>query len=117
VSVQAPSGLAPRPDVRLVRTTLDGTTPDRSLARVVADLGSRLAGSTPKDAASAPALDATVRAERALLQDGVVIPVVRVPELYGLGEAVEVWDGNAIGATGRWNFANVWIRAATRSRP
>jgi hypothetical protein len=120
VTVQAPSGLAPRPDVRVVRATLDGTTPDRVLARLSLDLGSRtiaLATTLPAPAPAAP-LEAVVRFERELLSGLVVIPVVRVSALYGLGEAVEAWDGDAVGPTGRWNFADVWLRAtAPRGRP
>jgi MarR-like DNA-binding transcriptional regulator SgrR of sgrS sRNA len=120
VTVQAPAGLAPRPDVRLVRATVDSTSPDRALVRLGGDLGSRIVASVPKDAAASAGapLDAVVRLERAILQDSVVIPVVRVPDLYGLGEAVDVSNGDVVGATGRWNFANVWIRpAAPRARP
>ena len=59
-----------------------------------------------------------VRFERALLQDSSVVPVVRVPDLYGVGDTVDVWDGDVVGATGRWNVANVWLRpAAPRARP
>jgi MarR-like DNA-binding transcriptional regulator SgrR of sgrS sRNA len=120
VTIQAPSGLAPRPDVRLVRASADGTSPDRALARLGVDLGPRTAALATTETAPGPAapLDAVVRFERALLNGFVVVPVVRTPALYGLGENVDVWDGDAIGPTGRWNFANVWIRpAAPRARP
>src|SRR5262249_53072851 len=39
VTVQAPAGLAPRPDVRLVRVPIQATTPDRALARIMQTLG------------------------------------------------------------------------------
>src|SRR6185295_15129858 len=111
VTIQAPAGLAPRPDVRLLRVTIDSTSPDRALARLSSDLGSRVTGAAPKDAtptASSSQLDTAVRYERGLLQDSIVVPVVRVPDLYGVGDAVDVWDGDVVGATGRWNVANVW---------
>jgi peptide/nickel transport system substrate-binding protein len=115
VTVQAPSGLAPRPDVRLVRLALDASTPDRVLARLVSDLGSRFASvSSPESSAPADAttLAAVVRAERALLRDAVVVPIVHVPELAAVGENVDVWDGSIVTPLGGWNLANVWMRGA-----
>jgi len=120
VTIQAPAGLAPRPDVRLLRVTVDSTSPDRALARLASDLGSRVTAAAPKDGTptGASQLDNAVRFERALLQDSIVVPVVRVPDLYGVGDAVDVWDGDVVGAAGRWNVANVWLRpTAPRARP
>ncbi len=119
IAVQAPTGLAPRPDVRLVRAPLDGTSPDRTLVRLGADLGPRtvsLAVTGPALSAGA-SLDAVLRFERGMLAGFVVIPVVRLPELFGLGEAVDISEGEAVGPTGQWNFANLWIRPAARPRP
>ena len=120
VTIQAPAGLAPRPDVRLLRVAIDGTSPDRALMRLGNDLGSRIIATAPKDPAPSAAsqLDNAIRFERALLQDSSVVPVVRVPDLYGVGDAVDVWDGDVVGPTGRWNVANIWLRPATpRARP
>jgi len=119
VTVQAPTGLAPRPDMRLVRATLESTSPDRSLLRLGAELGSRtLSAATPGPVLTAGApLDTVVRFERAVLGGFVVIPVVRMPELFGLGDAVDISEGEAVDPTGRWNFANLWIRSAARARP
>src|SRR5205807_2207318 len=114
VNVQTPAGLAPRPDVRLVRLVWDATTPDRMLAAAVADLGPRTVALATSD--QVPGVGASLGAvfafERALLQRSVVVPIVRVPELYGLGEGVDVFAGEAVGPTGAWNFANVWVRSA-----
>src|SRR5207244_11732581 len=41
IIVQAPSGLAPRPDARLVRIKLDATTPDRALSAALTRFGPR----------------------------------------------------------------------------
>ena len=114
VTVQAPTGLAPLPDLRLVRVKLEATSPDRALTRAMAGLGSRaiaLATTAPPLDADA-SLDAVLRLERAVLESSVVVPVLRVPELYGLGERVEAWDGRASSPTGAWNLANLWIRTA-----
>lgn len=114
VTVQVPAGLAPLPDLRLLRVKLEATSPNRALTRAMAALGSRamaLATTEPPLAADAP-LDAVLRLERAVLEASVVIPVLRAPELYGLGERVETWDGRAVSPTGALNLASLWIRTA-----
>jgi hypothetical protein len=81
----------------------------------MAALGSRaiaLATTAPLLEADAP-LEGVLRLERAVLETSVVVPVLRVPELYGVGERIEVWDGRVVSATGAWNLASLWIRAAT----
>jgi len=118
VTVQAPAGLAPRPDVRLVRITLDANIPTLVLARLVAELGPRalsLATAEQPPPADAP-LAAALAFERALLQGSMIVPVVRVPDLYGLADGVEAFSGEPVDATGTWNFANVSLHAAARSR-
>ena len=105
-----------------MRVKLEATSPDRALTRAMAGLGSRaiaLATTAPPLDADA-SLDAVLRLERAVLESSVVVPVLRVPELYGLGERVEAWDGRASSPTGAWNLANLWIRTAApdaRVRP
>jgi MarR-like DNA-binding transcriptional regulator SgrR of sgrS sRNA len=110
--VQAPAGLAPRPDVRLVRMTLDATAPDRALAAVMTGLGARVVALATTETAPSPGapIETVYRIERTLLEHHVVIPVVHVPELYGLGERVEWWNGPAVLPTGAWDLANVWLR-------
>jgi len=113
VKVQVPAGLAPRPDVRLVRVAFDATTPDRVLAAIMAGLGARttaLATTETAPPAGAP-IDAVYRIERALLDRDVIVPIVHLPALYGLGERMESWDGPAVSPSGAWNLANVWLRS------
>jgi ABC-type transport system substrate-binding protein len=115
IKVQAPAGLAPRPDARLVRVACDATTPDRALAAIMTALGSRttaLATSEAAPAAGAP-IDTVYRIERALLERDIIIPIVHLPVLYGLGERVESWNGPAVSPTGAWNLANIWLRRDT----
>jgi len=91
IKVQAPAGLAPRPDVRLVRLTHDATTPDRVLAALMSALGPRVTSLATSEAApeSGAPLDTVYRIERALLERDVIVPVVHLPALYGLGERLE----------------------------
>ena len=119
VTVQAPAGLAPRPDVRLVRVALQATTPDRALARVMQTLGTRAVSLVTADsfpAAGAP-LEAVFHLERTLLDHDILIPVVHVQEVYGLGERVESWSESPISPTGAWNLASVWLRSDRPARP
>jgi peptide/nickel transport system substrate-binding protein len=109
--VQAPASLGPRPDLRLVRLPLDASTPDRALAALFEGLGPRtlaLLTREPPPAGGAP-LDAVARVERALLQNGVIVPLVHVPELVALGARVDSWNGPVVRPSGEWNLANLWI--------
>jgi MarR-like DNA-binding transcriptional regulator SgrR of sgrS sRNA len=112
LTVQAPAGLAPRPDARLVRVKLEATTPDRALAGALTGFGPRvtaLAGALPSPGAGA-ALDSVLATELALLERGVVVPLVHVREVYALGERVESWNGPVVLGSGAWNLSDVWIR-------
>jgi MarR-like DNA-binding transcriptional regulator SgrR of sgrS sRNA len=93
--VQAPTGLAPRADMRIVRIPVDATAPGKTLAAIAARLGSRA--------------DATA-SERALLDAAMVVPIVHLHEVYGAAEHVGFWNEPPIHATGVWNFADVWLR-------
>jgi ABC-type transport system substrate-binding protein len=108
VRVQMPVGLAPRADARLVRIALTPTTPDRALAGVSARLTSRGGFAlAPPDTAT---LEATYRAEQALLDRLVVVPVVHVPELVALGERVGFSTAGAFRSIAGWDLAGVWLQ-------
>lgn len=111
VTVQAPSGLAPRPDVRLVRVPLEPSTPDRTFAGIVAALGPRAVGLATNEPLpiSGAGVDAVYRAERALLEHQVIVPLVHLPDLYALGDRVRSWNGPLLLPTGALNLANAWI--------
>ncbi len=118
MNVQMPVGLAPRPDARLARLDLDATTPDRALNDAIASLGPRVLALATAEAAlpaGAP-LDAVYRLERALLDRYVVVPVVHVPELYGVADRVDAWSGEPVLPTGAWNVANIWLRTEQPAR-
>jgi hypothetical protein len=113
LTVQAPTGLAPRPDVRLLRLPLAATSPGRALAAAMAALGARTLAYVAGEPAPAPDAPLTeiYRVERALLERSIIVPVVHVPEIYGLGERLDSWNGPVVGATGALNLADVWLRA------
>lgn len=88
IKVQAPTGLAPRPDARIARVRVPATTPDRALAEVVRRLGLRQDGD---------------------LSAAVVVPVVHLAELYGTAERVLSWTARPVTPAGVWNLADVWL--------
>jgi ABC-type transport system substrate-binding protein len=108
VKVQTPVGLAPRADARLVRVALPATTPDRVFVQASVRLALR--GGPIIAQPDGAALEATYRAEQALLDRAVVVPVVHVPELYGLGERVGFSTSPIVRPTGGWDLANVWLQ-------
>jgi peptide/nickel transport system substrate-binding protein len=118
MKLQAPVGLAARPDVRLVRLDFTATSPDRALAFAMSALGPRvvaLATSEPAPPGGAP-VDGVYRVERALLERFIVVPVVHVPEMYAISDRVAASSGTPVLANGAWNIANVWLRTEQPAR-
>jgi ABC-type transport system substrate-binding protein len=115
VTVQAPTGLAPRPDVRLLRVRLQATTPDRALAGVMGTLGPRTLAYVAREPAPEPdaSLPEVHRVERALLERSIIVPVLHVPDVYGLGERLESWNEPVVSATGALGLAEVWLRVGS----
>ena len=119
VTVQTPTGLAPRADLRLIRTLLVATAPDRSLAALMTALGPRVVLAATREApppAGSP-LEVVNRIERALLEPWVVVPLVHAPALYALGDRVDWLDGDVVLPSGQWNLAGVWLEADRVVRP
>jgi hypothetical protein len=54
-------------------------------------------------------LDEVARVERVLLERDVIVPIVHVPELYGLGPRLESWNGPPVSPSGGWSLADVWL--------
>ena len=118
LQVQAPTGLAPRPDVRLVRIRIPATTPDRAFMSLAAQLGPRATGGAlPQAIVPGAPLDAVLGAATALVERAVVVPLVHVPDLYGAADHVWSWQSKAILGTGAWNFADVALAPASRPQP
>ena len=115
IMVQAPTGLAPRPDLRLLRIRIAPSSPDRALSSVMDALGRRTVNYISGDQPPAPdaPLPEVHRKERALLERGIIVPVVHVPEVYGLGERLDSWNSSVVDGAGAWNLADIWLRTAT----
>jgi len=113
LTVQAPAGLGPRFDVRLVRLSFRAAAPPEALSDLMAGLGPRILTllgriTRPDPGAS---LDDVLSAERAMLATDIIVPVVHVPELYAVAPRVQSWNGPAVLSSGAWNLANVWLNA------
>ena len=119
MTVQAPTGLAPRADVRLVRIRLAATTPERALAALTGTLGARTLLTLSREPPPAPGapVDAVARFERALLEPLVVVPIVHLPMLVAGGSHLQVFEGSLVRPTGGWNLADVWLAADEGSQP
>jgi ABC-type transport system substrate-binding protein len=113
LTVQAPAGLGPRFDLRLLRLSFHAAGPPQALSDLMAGLGPRiltlLGRVTGPDAGAS--LGDVLLTERALLAADVIVPVVHVPELYAVGVRVQSWNGPAVLPSGAWNLANVWLNA------
>ena len=111
IKVQAPAGLAPRPDARVIRVRVPATSPDRALAAAAERLAARdSANPVAAILSPAPSLEAVYLAEQKLLDRSIVVPLVHLPEIYALSDRVSTWNAASVRASGGWNFADVWLR-------
>jgi ABC-type transport system substrate-binding protein len=110
-TVQAPAGLGPRPDLRLIRVPLEASAPDRALAALFDGFAPRTLGLITREPPPAPGspLETVARVERAMLEHAVIVPLLHAPELIGLGARVDSWSGPIVLPSGAWDLANLWI--------
>jgi ABC-type oligopeptide transport system substrate-binding subunit len=90
-------------DVRLMELRIVSADPGRALAA----LASALALGEP---ARADSPEQAYAAERALLDGFRVIPLIHLPDVYGVGPAVKGAPG--ITPLGEWRFENLWLEGA-----
>jgi hypothetical protein len=90
-------------DVRLAELRILSTEPAKALAGIAAALGAP----EPPRADSAEAL---FNAERALLEGFRVIPLIHLPDIYGVAPRVHGAPG--ITPVGEWRFENLWFEGA-----
>src|SRR5262249_20161343 len=112
IKIQTPTGLAPRPDARIVRVRLPVAPVDRAFAGAMARIAQRTTADTLMQGwTPGMPFDALYGAETALLDRAVIVPIVHVPDIYGVAEHVLPWQSPAILGSGEWNFADVWLRS------
>jgi peptide/nickel transport system substrate-binding protein len=90
-------------DVSLVELRIASTDPAKALAEIAAALG------LPREA-SPNTPEQTYGAERALLEGFRVIPLIHLPDVYGVGPRVR--GGPGIAPSGEWRFENLWLEGA-----
>ncbi len=93
---------AAKPDVRLVRARIHSVEPGAALSGLAKSLG---LGELPGLADA----EACYAAERALVDDFRVIPLVHLPELYASRTAVRTWQTPGLLKTGEWRLDDVWL--------
>jgi len=108
IAVQAPVGLAPRADARLVRVAMAATTADRAFLQASGRLAVRGVAAAPLPPGSS--LEATYHAEQAAIDPFIVVPVVHLAELYGIGDRVGASVNAAARPTGGWSLADLWLQ-------
>ena len=101
LTIQAAPG--PHADARLVRLPLRSLDPAQVLAEVAAKFGFE-----PQTLAVTP--ESLFAAERKLLEDFRLVPLVYLPEVYGLSPRVRNWDPQP---WGDWRLDNVWLEGKT----
>jgi hypothetical protein len=94
-------------DVALVELRIASADPVKALARIAADLG---LPAPPRDLSANASPEQTYAAERALLEGFRVIPLIHLPDVYGVGPRVR--GGPGITPLGEWRFENLWLEGA-----
>jgi hypothetical protein len=105
-SVTNPGSTSPNCDARLMRVRMPSPHPREALVNLVAMLGPTAA----LDVAPLPAgvsSDQVLARERAIVSSYRVVPLVWLPQVYGLSARVRDWNAPAPGES--WPFADVWL--------
>ena len=94
-------------DVTLMELRIASTDPARALAEIGAALGLPV---PQRDASATPSPEQNYATERALLENFRVIPLIHLPDVYGVGPRVKGRPG--ITPTGEFRFENLWLEGA-----
>jgi peptide/nickel transport system substrate-binding protein len=94
-----------QPDLRLVRIRIRSVEAADALVSVASRLG--LAEALPPGGLANP--EACYEAERALVEDFRVIPLVHLPEIFVSRPAVKTWQTPGLLRTGAWRLDDIWL--------
>jgi Bacterial extracellular solute-binding proteins, family 5 Middle len=97
---------AEKMDAELLRLSMPSPSPRESLARFVATLGP-LTGLNPGPVPNDASAEQLYETERSMVSSYRIVPLVWIPEVYGLGPRVRNWTTPPAG--GSWPFADVWL--------
>jgi ABC-type transport system substrate-binding protein len=105
-TASVPSQAAPGPDARLIRLRMNSPLPRGALASFLATLGpaTNIDASTLPDPASPQDI---YDRERAVVSSYRIVPLVWLPQVYGLSARVRNWKAPGPGET--WPLADVWL--------
>ena len=91
-------------DVVLLELRIASADPAKALAQLAAALGLPAA---PRGLSENASPEQTYAAERALLEGFRVIPLIHLPDVYGVNPRVK--GGPGIAPSGEWRFDNLWL--------
>jgi hypothetical protein len=94
-------------DAVLVELRITSTDPVKALAEIAAALGSPVA---PRDLAPNASPEQMYAVERSLLEGFRVIPLIHLPDIYGVSPRVK--GGPGLTPSGEWRFDNLWLEGA-----
>jgi Bacterial extracellular solute-binding proteins, family 5 Middle len=106
LTVEPMTGAPEKVDAQLVRLRMPSPSPRESLARFAAMLD-RLAGLEATPIPDDAPVEQLYEAERSIVGSYRVVPLVWVPEVYGLSTRVKDWTTPQAGRA--WPFADVWL--------
>jgi ABC-type transport system substrate-binding protein len=99
-------------DARLVRLRMPSPVPSVSLAAFMATLRP-LAGIDANPIAENASVEDVYSRERSIINSGLVVPLVWLPQVYGLSARVRDWKQPAAGES--WPLADIWLDSATET--
>jgi peptide/nickel transport system substrate-binding protein len=98
----------PKPELRLVRARFNSLDAPSALAELSATLG--LGDARLQAGPQRP--EALYTAERALLEGFRIVPLFHLPDVYGVGAKVRVWQRPGVGRLGWLNLADICLETA-----
>src|SRR5579863_4943048 len=93
-------------DARLVRLRMPSPRPNVSLAAFIDKLGP-LAGIVDSPLPESASPEDIYYCERSIMNSGLVVPIVWMPQVYGISARVRDWKQPAAGET--WPLSDVWL--------
>jgi hypothetical protein len=93
-------------DARLVRLRMRSTLPRVSLSAFIQTLGPK-AGIVDSPLPESASPEDIYYCERSIMNSGLVVPIVWMPQVYGISARVRDWKQPAAGET--WPLADVWL--------
>jgi extracellular solute-binding protein (family 5) len=93
-------------DARFVRLRMPSSLPNVSLAAFIDKLGP-MAGIVDSPLPESASPEDIYYCERSIMNSGLVVPIVWMPQVYGISARVRDWKQPAAGET--WPLADVWL--------